>query len=347
MNRNIDKGHFNEEIQKDHYYGKLKERNIAKDHLTDKLINEHAVGNYITIAGEESIGVQKVSFGGVIITTEKIGQKFCDNYNSVQINNIRNKTFAHKALCARQDEATGLLFLTLGDFINGENYKNLTNKEICTLVKCNLCIIIEEKMQWVVQYSKHVVKDYYNMSFNRLKIKPNFILDDGVYDDETGAKGGLLIRGLLQELEFYEKEWTHCMGERIGMICQVLSPSGLPRNKKWIQIDVGISFIGKRNYMEHMGDAVVRQIKSDIMARVHPNVIKAGFAHRELFYGVPYTKRNQAEISYDGYDIFVWEVLYDDQLEFVPDSDNKSGEFCKCKERYTSIDQYKMLYGKR
>jgi hypothetical protein len=313
----FDKAQPNEEIQNDRMYGKLKERDIAKVHLTEEIINAGLLNNHITIDGEENIGIQKVSFGGVIITTKKIGQQFCDTYNTNQINNIHNGSFAHRSLCARHDEATGLLFLTLEDLVGHEDYKILSNKEVCTLAKKNLCTIVEEKMQWVIQYSKHVVKDYYSAPFNKLKIKPNFILDDGVYDDETGAKGGLLLRGLLQELEFYKKEWAHCMGDSIGMLCQVLSPSGLPRNRKWIQIDVGISFIGKRNYMEHMKEAVVRQVRSDIKAWVHPDVIREGFVSKGLRYGVAQMSNNESTNNYDGYDIFLWEVLYHDQIKFM------------------------------
>lgn len=339
--------HFpNEVIQDTALYGELKENDIVKKYATPEIINSYYTDNPIVISGEEHLGMQKISFGGLIITTESIGEQFCYEYNSNQRKHIKNKTFAHKALCARNDDATSLLFLTLRDFVGDSDYKMLSNKELCVLVQNNVQNIVEEKLQWVINYSKHIVRDYYSLSSNRLKIKLNFILDDGVYDDSQ-IRGGLLINGLLEELEYYEKEWN-CMQEKIGIICQVLSPTGLPRNKKWIQIDVGISFVGKRNYKENINNATIRQAKTDMRMSVHQDVIKTAIVNNKLYYGsLP------NGIGYEGCEIYIWEILYPDQLkleEEASQNDNNKDKkrsknkkpFCKCKERYASIDEHKL-----
>ncbi len=328
---------LNLEIQNNKLYGELKENDIVKKYVTEEIINAHLSGNYITISGEEHLSVQKMSFGGIIITTEKIGQEYCDKYNVNQMKYIKNKTFAHKSLCDRNEEATGLLFITIDDLVENENYKEIPNKDLCNLVKKNIQKIVEDKLQWIIDYSKHIIKDYYSLPPNRLKIKPNFIFDDGVYEDESGIKGGLLINGLLQELEFYNNEWSYCMQDKIGMLCQVLSPSGLPRNKKWCQIDIGLSFIGKRNYKENMLNALVRQAELDISAVVHPDVIKESMLIDKLYYGsLPEGK------GYEGYEIYIWEILYQDQLTFkCVNKNEKKNVFCKCKERNDLINSHK------
>ncbi len=131
------------------------------------------------------------------------------------------------------------------------------------------------------------------------------------------------------------------MNDNIGMMCQVLSPSGLPRNRKWVQIDVGISFVGKRNYLENMYDAVIRQVRLNIKACVHNDVVAAGFANPRLYYGTIDAEDKKVENNYEGYEIFIWEVLYEDQIKFIGE-DNFVGDFCKCKERYASIEIHKI-----
>lgn len=324
----------NDIVQNNGLYGELKEENLSKKYLN---------GSYSTketptvIPGEEHLGIQKTSFGGIIISTESIGEQLCCDYNARQIAHIKKKTFAHKALCERNNEATGLLFLTLWDMVQDNDYKSLSNKDLCVLVQNNIQSIVEEKLYWIVNYSKHVVRDYYSLSSNRLKIKLNFILDDGIYEEsELGekTKGGLLMNGLLQELEYYDNAWSNCMNERIGMVCQVLSPSGLPRNKKWIQIDVGISFIGKRKYKENIISACIRQAKSDVNIRVHDDVIKTSIVNNKIYYG------SAPNPSYEGYEIYIWEILYKDQLK-LEEEERANITFCKCEERYTSIENHK------
>jgi hypothetical protein len=330
----------NEVVQDNSLYGELKEDDIVKKYLTADIIKSFQTNSPILIPGEENLGIQKVCFGGMIITTESIGERCCHNYNLTQKQHIKNKTLAHKSLCERNDEATSLLFLTLRDFVGDVDYKSLNNKELCNLVQNNIQQIVEEKLPWVINYSKHIVRDYYSLPANRLKIKLNFILDDGIYDEsEPGRKvsGGLLVNGFLKELEYYDNEWGSCMNEEIGIICQVLSPTGLPRNKKWIQIDVGISFIGKRHYGEDIVNATIRQAKSDIRLSVHPDVIKMSIINNNIYYG---SLPNGA--GYEGYEIYIWEVLYPDQLQIEEEKECDSS-FCKCSERYASIDIHKQL----
>lgn len=321
----------NRTIQNDKLYGEVKEADYAKNHKSNNPI----------ISGEEHLGVQKMSFGGMIITTETIGTEYCNAYNIRQQAHIENKTLAHRSLCARKNEAGALLFLTIDDFLGDIDYTDLSNKELCYTVRNNIKEVIEEQLPWLVEYSREVIRDYYNVSPNSLKIKLNFILDDGKYDASIpGQKtiGGLLLNGFLKELEFYS-QLSAMYKEPVGLICQVLAPNGLPCNKKWSQIDVGISFIGKRLYKEHLVNAMIRQARSDISIKVHKDVIaNAMNTGNQIYYGsLPDGG------GYDGYPIYIWEILYPDQLQIEDEPLIENDDFCACNKRYNSIKEHKKL----
>jgi hypothetical protein len=163
-------------------------------------------------------------------------------------------------------------------------------------------------------------------------------MDDGVYEDNVYKKktyitdhiyGGLLINGLIEELLYYQS-----LGDDydFGMICQVLAPSGLPENKKWAQIDVGISFAGKRLFRENIIDAMRRESKEEIhIEMVDQSVITRGSMGfpltNKLFYGgMPNGE------GCHGFEIHVWEVLYENQIRIV-DEVPLNYSFCQCRER--------------
>jgi hypothetical protein len=344
----------NEKIQDLKLYGELKEEDISKKHLTQELINQFidpSIINLTTIAGEENLGIQKICVGGIIVTPRYIGENIVNAFNDRQREHIANHTMAHKILCERRDEAACLLFLTLRDLTkeySDGSFKNLDNGELCKLVQSNLYEIVEDRLPWIIDYSKHVVRDYYSISTNRLKIKLNFILDDGIHDidiDESNGlvknKGGLLLNGFLDELKFYEDNLTYSVGDDVGIICQVLCPSGLPRNKKWIQIDIGISFSGKRQYKESVTNALIREAKEEIHIKVHDDVINtANVSHpwnTKLFYG----SLNKG-VGYEGFEVQMWEVLYEDQIQLL-DEEPRDYSFCRCEKRNKLINAHKKI----
>lgn len=361
MEKNENKSKFvpNLFIQQNSLYGEVKEGDIAKKHLTNEIIksfynlndfeNSNSSNNSnnpnskkrIIIPEEDDLGVQKTVFGGLIITTKTIGEDYCNEYNRNQQAHIKNKTYAHKSLCENRDEPIGLLFLTLYDFVGDLDYNSLDNRTLCASIQSNIQSAVERKLPWVIKYAKHVIKDYYSMSSNKLKIKLNFILDDGKYETTTDnlnekTKGGLLLNGFLRELEYYTTEMEGPMDDYIGIICQVLAPNGMPCNKKWLQIDVGISFIGKRLHKESLTNACIRQAKT-IRASVHQDVIRTSNMNNKLYYS-----SFPDGSGYEGYTIFIWEIFYEDQLK-MENENPLDKHFCKCSERYDSIDEYRIF----
>jgi hypothetical protein len=279
---------------------------------------------------------KKLSIGGIIITRRSIAEELIKSFNHRQRTHMQEKTFPHKFLCERREEAAGLIFLTLQDML-GEtaDYRAMDRQELCHLVQTNIQFIVEKRLSWLISYSKHIIRDYYSLSTNRLKIKLNFLLDDGKYEpaecDEKVA-GGLILNGFLDELLFYKTELDPFINEDTGVICRVLCPSGLPRSKKWIQIDVGISFTGKRNYMEPISQALIRKAAEEIHIGVAPTVC---YAATKLYYGhLPHG------VNYEGFEIHIWEVLYDDQI-YLMEEQELNVKFCKCDARTNIINQYR------
>ncbi len=316
-------------MQSSDLYGKVEEGNIAKKHMTPMMIEN---GEKIK---EESF-IEKFMFGGIIITTASIGEEYCKKYNKKQREHIKNKTYAHKSLCECRDEPIGLMFLTLDDFLGNINqdYNDMDRYELCSVIRANVRKLIEERMEWVIGYSKHVIRDYYNMNPAKLKYKLNFILDDGKYEIAKEGKkteGGLLLNGFLEELEFYTYELAPRLKDRIGIICQVLGPNGLPCNKKWLQIDVGISVVGKRFLGERLGETCARQLNT-IRGMLHPDVIKLAEINNRIYYGsIPNV------CGYEGHEIYILEVLYPDQITML-DERPLDMSFCMCAERYAMIE---------
>jgi hypothetical protein len=343
-NKSIQKSHkSNLNIQDNILYGNSIEENIAKKYLTQDIINSFYSDEKKFIKDEEDLGRQKTVTGGIIITTRTIGENFCTTYNNTNKQHIKNSALVHKSLCERREEPIALLFITLTDLVGSVDHQSLENKVLCELIQENIQKIILESLPWVVSYSKNIIKDYYSFSPTKLKTKLNFVLDDGIYvknDLNKKTKGGLLLNGLLEELEFYESELNFTMKENMGFICQILAPNGLPRNKKWPQIDLGISFIGKRLHKEDIAVAAIRHAKKSIRVEVHPDVIKLALKSNKLYYD-----SLSCGSGYEGFCIYIWEVLYPDQLRVLNENE-LNYSFCKCSERFASINAHKKLFSK-
>ena len=330
-NKKVQKFIQNDCIQENDLFGILEEDNIAKKYMLD---------NNTIIKGEEFLGIKKLNIGGIIVITETIANNLIEEFNERQKQHIKDKTFPHKILCERREEAASLIFITLKDLV-GElsdgSYRNTDRHQLCQLIQSNIQKIVEERLSWLITYSKHIIRDYYSISSNRLKIKLNYILDDGKYDmssEDEKTKGGLILNGFLDELFFYNTELSPYINDNIGIICQVLCPSGLPRSKKWIQIDVGISFIGKRNYKETIEDALTRKSLEEIHIRVSNDVKKN--ANKLYYANIPNIT------SYDGSEIHIWEILYPDQISIIEENELNM-KFCKCKKRTELINKHKIM----
>jgi hypothetical protein len=330
-------------LQDKDLFGPIKHEDSAKKHLKQiftKKGDEYVINKDIdnTVKGEENIGTQRVCVGGIILAPRKIGEKYAAMFNERQFKHIQEDTMQHKILCERRDEASALIFLTADDFLRGYDGKEISSRDLCTIIRQNMYNIVTERFPLLVEYSKNIVYNYYDIHPKKLKIKLNFIMDDGVYEDNVYKKktyitdhiyGGLLINGLIEELLYYQR-----LGDEydFGIICQVLAPSGLPENKKWAQIDVGISFAGKRLYKENIVDAMVRESKEEIHIELLDQGIKTrgsmGFPWtNKLYYGgMPNGK------GCHGFEIHVWEVLYENQIRMA-DEIPLNYSFCRCKER--------------
>lgn len=296
---------------------------IKEDLVKKRLLPDNINGNILK--GEEHLGIQKPSFGSVIITTREIGTKICAEYNEHQITHLKNKTFSHKFLCERRDDPAALLFLTLNDLVKNCDYTELDTKELCDMISRNIRLLIYKELPWLVNFSNEIIKNYYGMAPNKLKIKLNYILDDGIYESgsENLTKGGLLVNGLLDELHFY----SAFLPKDVGFICQILCPSGLPRNRKWVQIDAGITSIGKREYKEDIFKAAVNNLRNTTGIILHPDILHA---YSSLYYA-----SHPSGSGYEGYQIFIWEVFYKDTIFFREIPSKK--EFCKCDKRNSII----------
>lgn len=316
----------NENILNETLYGKLKEGDLAKNHIVDGVI-------------ENEKTKEKLFGGSLIITRESIARDIIEEFNTRQKNHIKNHTMAHKDLCERREEAIALTFITLKDLFKDHNILTLSPKEKCDIARENIQNIIETELEWMLNYSKHIVRDYYSINSNRLKIKLNYILDDGKYDNEENEKrGGLLLNGIIDELIFYEEEMANYINENIGMICQILGPTGLPRNKKWIQVDVGVSAIGKRLYLEDLNTTIMRKSKEQIHITVTDDVVNNPVG-KLYYYGAPLIK------NYNGCEIHIWEVLYPDQINLIDEKD-LCYNFCECLSRNKIINDHKVFLRK-
>lgn len=338
VDSNKNKFIINEKIQNNNLFGSPKIENISKKYLNNDLIQNFKTNT--TIPGEENLGIQKTCIGGIIVIKDYIGMDIVDKFNERQYTHIKNKTFSHKILCERKEEISAMIFVTLDDLLGGfkKTYKELTNKELCYLVNENLYKLIEIKAPWLINYSKCVIRDYYSVNSNKLRIKANYIIDDGIYDniDENYIKGGLLINNLLETMEFYENNLGMYIHENVGILCQVLTPSGSPKNRKWTQIDVGISFLGKRLFKEDIKTSLPRIMKNDIHIQIHEDVIKESFlSDKKLFYGS--LKKGQ---GYEGVQVNILEILYPDQIKLL-DEDLLNYNFCKCSSRNKIILDHK------
>jgi hypothetical protein len=321
------------DIQENSLYGSSEHEDLVKKRISAELIKSGKV-----LPGEEHLDIQKSAFGSIIITTKEIGTRICNEFNEKQKKHISEKTFSHKFLCERRDEASALLFLTLRDLIGNnfvDEYKQ-KREEICEYIAHNIKGIVKQRLPWLVEFSTNILLDYYGLSANRLKIKSNYILDDEDYDEsQLGkvTKGGLILNGLLDELDFYEKKLpTKC----IGFICQILSPSGLPRNRKWAQIDAGITSIGKREYKKDLLESAIENLHKTTNIILHADMTNC---HNTVYYSsLPDGS------GYEGYTIFIWEAFYDDVLYLEDIPINKS--FCKCAQRNSIICEKKLSRSK-
>jgi len=285
--------------------------------------------------------VQRSTAGAIIITDSNIADKILNPFNDAKKIAMENGSFAHKTLCEQRDEIAGLVFLTLDDLLGGPdvNYAEIPNDELCSLIENNIQIIVKQNYPWIIKYSEHILKDYYSISAERLRIKLNFLLDDAVYGEGSlgESSGGLIINGLLDELEEYQNQLGSSPNNRkYGMICQILCPSGTPEKRKWFQIDVGVSFSGKRLAGETIEKVLNRECMEKLQLRIHPDVLKkASFndPNNKLYYGgLP------MGIGYDGHEIRIWEVLYPDQFEIIKEVPS-SYTFCRCEERNKIIQK--------
>jgi hypothetical protein len=310
-------------IENEALYGKLPAENYAKVLLSnDKACTE-------PLAGEEQLGRQHVCAGGIITTTRQIGEAFAAEFNARQLAHVQQNTFEHKLLCERREEAAALVFMSLHDFIypyTCETYLDLSRRELCDVAADNVIEKIETELPWLMEYSQHILHHYYALDKSKLKIKLNFIMDDGVYDNAP-QKGGILLNGLLDHLGFYNKEHSPYTKQEMGILCQVLCPSGLPKKKKWSQIDLGVSFTGKRLLGEPIYNTLIRDACKQIHARVLHEVIDEGITTDKLYYGCA-----PNIIMHNGFEIHNWEVLYPDQI-FIVDEEPLNMSFCKCAER--------------
>jgi hypothetical protein len=313
--------------------------NIAKKHIDyDKIDNDAYI-----IKGEEALGIQRVFSGAIIITHAQLGQSIAQQYNTRQQLHIRNKTFSHKILCERRNEAAALLFLSIFDLVGTDidgrvsDYKYLSPQELCNLVRDNIQKAIHRDLEWLVKHSRNIIHEYYNLPPNKLKIKLNFMLDDGIYpEDSETHKGGLLLNGFLDELEYYQEQLSNPLNSDIGFICQVLCPSGFIESRKWAQIDVGISLSGKRNFQETINDSIGR-FATNVHLSVSQNVLLNAQNNPKLYYG-----GLSHGCGYEGYEIQLWEVFarYDCKLLDEPPLNYT---FCKCAERTKIINEHKAL----
>lgn len=328
----------NEKIQDIKLFGETKNDNNSKKYLIE-------VNNVKKIKGEEDMEVQRVLVGGIILIKESIGLKICGQFNKRQNTHIKKKTFSHKILCEKKEEGIGLLYITiydiLGDYIYDDYYKSLNNKELCSVIQINLYNLIKHKLPWIINYSKDVIKYYYSVYTNKIKIKLNYILDDGVHEISTeeknseNSKGGLFLNGLIEILDYYD--YNSSKYENMGILCKVLSPSGNPKNRKWIQIDIGISCSGKRLHKENVKDSIPRLLKEEINIKLHKDIIDKScklypFGNK-LFYG-----GLKSGNGVEGTQINILEVIYDDQIELLDEEINY--DFCKCLERLKIINDF-------
>lgn len=350
----------------------LKNKNLYKKKILEDLARKKIVRsmNGYYIRGEEELGNQRVCVGGIILTNAKIGQDFANRFNERQKQHILNKTFEHKLLCERKDEASAVLFLTLRDMIGDLNPSTISPKKLCSIVSNNIKTIIVNKFPWIIEHSENIINDYYSKSKSKLKIKLNFILDDNKpteidLDKTEKYRGGLLLNGLMDQIqqfnrEMYYSHYQHFSKENInsmnnginewdafykqnydnlldnGVLCQILCPSGLPEYHKWIQIDVGISFSGKRKYKECIIDALKREAGEEIHVQVGKNVISRGVQCEKLYYGGEETHLHDIE----GFEIHMWKIFRESEITLL-DEPELDYSFCKCRERHNIIDIYK------
>ncbi len=294
--------------------------------------NEAEFERKLQAGGETRVGV-----GAVIITPFDIGTEHVRKFNTWRQKTMTDMSF-QRSINAGKVEAYGLLFLTLADFLGCdvnceaadvyavlEAFVKLDKKKQCEHVAQNLRALVCKRLPWLVEYSKRIITEKYGLPASKLAIKPNFIYDDKNYDDfelhsaEDFAqeihfsRGGLLMNNFLYELNLYE------MGH--GVICEVLGPSGLPADKKWAQIDVGISFAGKRNLGESLTEAMERVCAERISTRIAPHVRKAGMPDYPwvsgLFYG-GFLDQNKQGVGFEGFEIHIWDVVREKDIEFIP-----------------------------
>jgi hypothetical protein len=322
---------INNDILQSWLYRKVAEKTTAKSRLTQESIDSAFSKNPVLIRGEEHLGLQKTSFGGVIITTKTIGEEICEKYNETQKDSVLNKSFSHKALCEHREEVSALLFIKLSDLV--AEPADMNSKELCHHIQANISSVIREKLPWLVEYTKKLIVEHYSVLPNKLKIRPNYILDDGIYEDcDSVLKGGLFLNGFLEMLDFYTEHLGLATRDEIGFIAQISSPNGLPRNKKWIQIDLGISFIGKRELGEDIKTACINKLYRTTRLRIDESAIF--WEENMLHYAtVP------GGFGYEGYNIYIWEVLYRDQI-MLDDEPPVDKTFCKCQEREKIITSF-------
>ncbi len=342
----VSKKHVSSPIGNLSLYGEERKEDIAKHHLKDTttiIINDGKLmpngkpssRKVDIIKGEEEMGMQPCNVGGIIITTESIGAVYCDTFNELQQQHLKDGTLAHKALCERRNEATALLFVRYQDLVAGMvgEMEDMNKKSLCDTVRRNVQTIISDRLEWLVNHSIAVIEDYYGLQKEDFKITLNYILDDGNYDENVQAS---MIYQFLKELRYYEKQYIR-IDNGVGAICQVLAPMGAPSKRLWCQMDLGISFVGRRLYKEDIEVAAVRRAGEDIRAIVSENIIINASIINKLLFVPP-----RSTTEYDGYQIFIWEVFFADQLKMYAERALNLSVFCKCAERRAVIERMKL-----
>lgn len=257
---------------------------------------------------------ERTCHGAIMVMPQSLGLKMATIFNERQRAHIKNNTFQHKMMCLRRPEPIALMFLSLGDIINGEDYKTLDKKALCSMARSNILSILSTEYKWVIQHSKYVLEKYYNVPISRLRTKLNFVMDDGKYSSDPDIQqGGIICNGLIELLEEYNYNLSHKLEEPMGIICQILAPSGLPEAKKWLQIDVGLSTQGKRRVGQTIYDALENDLKEQLCMGVSYETRRLAQLNNKLFYT---SALNKGYAEYDGFDIHIWEILteYDYEL---------------------------------
>ncbi len=308
-------------------------RRLRDDEYGPELIKKFK--NTLNFVPETLPSFQRIAYGSIMITEESVANEITSKFNSQIKIDMENGTYEHKTLCNRSEEIAGLIFLTFEDLIGPDliDCEDLPKYSVlCDIIENNIKTKIINEFPWLIKYSNYINKEYYGFSADKLKIKMNYMLDDASMGCEDG-KGGLFLSGLLSELEVYSNTIAYQNNKKFGMISQILIPSGLPEKRKWSQIDVGITLVGKRRLNEDILVGLQRDCMNKLHFKVHDDVLNKGNMNHpsnKYYYG-----GLKNGVGFEGHEIHVWEILYLDQIEYVECANSKgsSSNFCRCKIR--------------